>query len=393
MLNCRIISILINTPNRYFMYSKFGIMKHSWATFLLPYLLVFVTCSKDKEVRPEIVIPSDCKTTALTATISSSLQKLGYEHTGTFGVMYVVGAENAESIFRSWKDGNDKPECEICGQRVVRKSDEILQVVIENLVPDSEYSYCVFFISMDKSYREIGAVSTFRTQEFNPEPRADVAEKIKHYTAEISGRVTLETEDLRLCDVGLIVSDSSEVTLNTGNIIEARQDKISQEGVFVLSIPNLRAGMEYRYRAFVKIKGTGNYNLGDIGTFTTASPDDMAVDLGLSVKWADRDLGTDNLDDRAPCYAWGHLISHGTYFNLNKKDYKYWDSSNNSYIDIGSDISGTEYDVVRYLLGGKWRMPTKTEVEELLTCRIEIKSDGGVWRDSILSVIMVIAFI
>lgn len=42
-------------------------------------------------------------------------------------------------------------------------------------------------------------------------------------------------------------------------------------------------------------------------------------------------------------------------------------------MNIGSDISGTEYDAATAMLGGKWRMPTKAEAEELASCYTKIE--------------------
>ena len=44
---------------------------------------------------------------------------------------------------------------------------------------------------------------------------------------------------------------------------------------------------------------------------------------------------------------------------------------NNTYINIGDNIEGTEYDIAHVLLGGKWRLPTKEDFEELNAyCRV-----------------------
>ena len=44
---------------------------------------------------------------------------------------------------------------------------------------------------------------------------------------------------------------------------------------------------------------------------------------------------------------------------------------------IGDNIAGTEYDVAHYVLGGKWRMPTKEDVEELIAnCRFSRPSEA-----------------
>ena len=45
--------------------------------------------------------------------------------------------------------------------------------------------------------------------------------------------------------------------------------------------------------------------------------------------------------------------------------YEYLDS-NGKYIDLGDEISGTEYDAVHKLYGGKWRMPRKDDLDELV---------------------------
>ncbi len=89
-----------------------------------------------------------------------------------------------------------------------------------------------------------------------------------------------------------------------------------------------------------------------------------AVDLGLSVKWADRNLGASTSMDGGGYYAFGET---------EEKDYYSWNTyqhCDNADMfcqhDLGENISGTEYDAAFTTLGGGWRMPTKEEVEELL---------------------------
>ena len=49
-----------------------------------------------------------------------------------------------------------------------------------------------------------------------------------------------------------------------------------------------------------------------------------------------------------------------------------------TYKDIGENISGTKNDVARAKWGGNWRMPTKAEMEELLSkCTHEMKEIKG----------------
>ncbi|GEM_PF-3086844 len=104
-----------------------------------------------------------------------------------------------------------------------------------------------------------------------------------------------------------------------------------------------------------------------------------AVDLGLSVKWASRNVGATCPQEYGEYYAWGETEEKAVY---NESTYAYYDS-NTGYIDIGDNISGTQYDVARVKWGGKWRMPTLDEMEELFNkCTWEwttYKGVNGYW--------------
>lgn len=84
-----------------------------------------------------------------------------------------------------------------------------------------------------------------------------------------------------------------------------------------------------------------------------------AVDLGLSVKWANVNVGAESPEDYGGYYAWGETEEKEYY---SEDTYLYY---NNGYVNIGSDITGTDYDVAHVQWGGDWRMPTITELQEL----------------------------
>jgi hypothetical protein len=101
-----------------------------------------------------------------------------------------------------------------------------------------------------------------------------------------------------------------------------------------------------------------------------------AIDLGLSVKWASCNVGTTSPEGFGGYYSWGETEVKSNY---SESTYKYYDSSTNTYIDIGSDISGTEYDVAHVKWGGSWRMPTHKEMYELCyKCKYEWITYNGV---------------
>ena len=96
-----------------------------------------------------------------------------------------------------------------------------------------------------------------------------------------------------------------------------------------------------------------------------------AVDLGLpsGLKWACCNVGATAPEEYGGYYAWGETEEKsrhywGTYKYYNDKDGDgVLDSDEFTY--IGSDISGTQYDVAHVKWGGKWRMPTLDEIKEL----------------------------
>lgn len=110
-----------------------------------------------------------------------------------------------------------------------------------------------------------------------------------------------------------------------------------------------------------------------------------AVDLGLSVKWANCNIGASTPEAVGAYYAWGEteekeeytLLTYKYYLGDLNEDGNY--SNSEEYKNIGRNISGTAYDVVRTKWGGTWRMPTKKELEELcFECSWEAAEINGV---------------
>ena len=87
-----------------------------------------------------------------------------------------------------------------------------------------------------------------------------------------------------------------------------------------------------------------------------------AVDLGLSVKWACCNVGASVPEGYGGYYAWGETEEKSNY---TRENYKYYYSSTGGFNSIGSNISGTSYDVAHVKWGGSWRMPTLDEIKEL----------------------------
>ena len=84
-----------------------------------------------------------------------------------------------------------------------------------------------------------------------------------------------------------------------------------------------------------------------------------AVDLGLSVKWANYNVGANYPEDYGYYYAWGEVEEKESY---NKEDYvepPFYST------DSWSGELPADYDVAHVKWGGDWRMPTIEEQYEL----------------------------
>ena len=105
------------------------------------------------------------------------------------------------------------------------------------------------------------------------------------------------------------------------------------------------------------------------------------VDLGLSVKWATKNVGADNPSDYGGYYAWGETSTKSSYDRSNCFDCL--DSKGDSWgtYKIGGKtrISPTSgHDTARENWGGTWRMPTDAEFDELCKkCTWTWTTQGG----------------
>jgi len=99
----------------------------------------------------------------------------------------------------------------------------------------------------------------------------------------------------------------------------------------------------------------------------------VAVDLGLSVKWANVNLGAFSSEEYGNYYAYGEIEVKDEYTWENYKwcngsissITKYNDDPYCGVVDNKKDLD-LEDDVAHVLLGKDWRLPTKEEIEELL---------------------------
>ena len=132
----------------------------------------------------------------------------------------------------------------------------------------------------------------------------------------------------------------------------------SGTGSFTSNITGLADGTTYYVRAYAtNSKGTA---YGEEKSFTTVSliNGHEWVDLGLpsGLKWATCNVGATSPEGYGNYYAWGETTTKESYY----------ESNCTTFGQQISDFSGNvTYDAARANWGSTWRMPTKTEMEEL----------------------------
>ena len=137
---------------------------------------------------------------------------------------------------------------------------------------------------------------------------------------------------------------------------------------------------------YVKYEGDDEYYYGEPHDYPLeyavhTCPDNNhphAIDLGLpsGTKWCCCNVGASSPEGYGGYYAWGETSEKSVY---NWETYAYYNNNNGRCVNIGSDISGTQYDVARARMGAPWRMPTHEQLKELIDyCKWTRKQQNGV---------------
>ena len=84
---------------------------------------------------------------------------------------------------------------------------------------------------------------------------------------------------------------------------------------------------------------------------TVAADPYGTVDLGLSVKWASFNYGASSITASGGYYFYGDPTGNAVIYSFTPPNV--------------NSISGTQYDIVRKNWGGSWRIPTRSEINEL----------------------------
>ena len=155
----------------------------------------------------------------------------------------------------------------------------------------------------------------------------------------------------------------------------ANPDGVREENGF-LKAEQIRTDKDFHLRSKPIPLVGGNGGTEPVSYLTC--PDDHhphLIDLGLpsGTKWACCNVGATTPENYGGYYCWGELEEKAVY---NEVTYQYstgedtdkdgWYDSNRQYKNIGSDIAGTDFDIVHVKWGGSWVMPSLDQMKELL---------------------------
>lgn len=91
-----------------------------------------------------------------------------------------------------------------------------------------------------------------------------------------------------------------------------------------------------------------------------------AIDLGLSVMWASKNVGANSPEEYGGYFAWGETSLKSSYYYGSSVTYNLSITELESKSIIGANGNLTaSYDVATAKMGSDWRMPTSAEIQEL----------------------------
>lgn len=240
-------------------------------------------------------------------------------------------------------------------------------VKLTKLQPNTTYYFryevnaCLFTSSVANKVSEFQTLQTAI-------PVVTISIKDIYITSATANGQIISDGGLSITEYGVVYSTSKNPTIANTKL---KSNNCDSDGLFTCDLTNLQKQTTYYARVYAtNAKGIG---YSEEISFTA---DYQYVDLGLSVKWATYNIGADTPEAPGDYFAWGETMPKDYYdwsnYKWCKGDYndltKYCDNSgyayNSSYVDKIYVLQLSD-DAARANWGGNWRMPLKSELDEL----------------------------
>ena len=231
---------------------------------------------------------------------------------------------------------------------------------LTGLKPNTTYYYQAAYVGDGQNYT--GSVKSFTTK--NVSVTTGSATNITTNSATVNGTIS----GMSLPATATILYDTSSSLSFVGSHITSTTTNSS--GSFSINLTGLKGNTTYYYQAVYV--GDGQNFTGTVKSFTTMKSTGGTingyeyVDLGLpsGLKWATCNVGASSPEDIGSYFAWGETYTKNIY---SWKTDSHNLGDNMSWRNIGTDITGTSYDVARKKWGSTWRLPKASEIKELRT--------------------------
>lgn len=237
---------------------------------------------------------------------------------------------------------------------------------LNGLTSGTEYFYQVPY---GGQYGRPGERRSFTTKTLEVSVVTDEPSDIGLLGATLHGHFTAD-EYYYMKRVWFILSNPSYMAAKAIKI----ESTFGKDCVYSADVTNL-AGREYTYTAWGELQD-GTLVHGE--PLTLSLPDlSEEVDLGLSVKWRNWNVGAESIVEPGSHFAWGETEQKEEYAGYNYKwsvvdaspfltKYCYQEEYGyNGYTD-DLQVLDTEDDAASAILGEGWRCPTREEWQELL---------------------------
>ena len=288
---------------------------------------------------PTVTTGTASSITATGATLSGNVTSDGGATVTACGFLYGTNASNLTQTVRSGSGTGS------------------FTTALTGLTPGTTYYYKAYATnSAGTAYGEVMSVAL--TTAYPPTVATVTANVISAAVCNISGNVT--------SDGGLTVTSRGFVYDTNANDLTQTVTSGSGTGDFTKTLTDLTASTTYYYKAYATNAVGTSY--GEVMSFTTETDSTSYseptgyvngygyVDLGLpsGTLWATMNVGASTPEGEGDHYAWGETTTKETY-----------DWSTYTYSDNPTTLPSSA-DAATANWGAGWRMPTQTEMNELL---------------------------
>lgn len=311
-------------------------------------MLVLSSCSDDDYsasttplLKEGSVVTGDAEVTATTATLRGSVKGLENANTASYTTGFAYGFEQDN-----------------LSENVSGASASEFSATLSGLKTGTTIYYQAY-VTLQGQVTYKGDVKTLVTT--NATATTGDVTNVDANSATFSGAVSQYPED---AEAGIVISTNA----NPDSVHAGLRIKTNLADKIDITKAGLLPGTTYYYATYLDL-GTGVV-YGEVRSFTTLNQstnvDDDFVDLGLSVKWAKRNIGAKDSTDYGGLFGFGDMT--GTDPSIDPARY------------ASADIYKTTRDIAYKATNGKGTLPTADLFEELFRlCKTEwITTDNGV---------------